>query len=821
MLSETHPLREEVLAVLRNLRNPSDVRHSRLLEHPTIRAGLQLSHPYPSPDELAAALCRRVETAVEELRRNEEGENPREYLRYQVLHRLFRQKTNPLTIQHTLGVGRTHFYELRNEGLDAIAALLTAAESPASALSSSCEPLPSIIGFVGRDAELALYREQLATQNLAVIHGFAGTGKTALAAQLAIERQRSGCPVLWITFYSGVNTDLDSLLEILACSLAGLGNPDLQSFLTIGERGGRPYPVDARIQRTVNCLVANQITLCLDDVQWVEQDQSIWRFFESLAPRQQPARAPLILVSRNLPPFIQGRYVEPLPGLSDLDAHHLIREAGLDWLEDDDFIELQRRTEGNAAFLKFFITWAQGSGVGQLPELGRKARVRAYIAQLGRSLPSRNFLLGEILYALDDTEQAVLERAVLCRKAVKLSNAMWGMLFPDYDLDTVTAAIVRLERRNLLTSQGEMAFYRPHDLVCSYILGRLEWFPDRRLALHRLIARYYIEIGDVPEGAYHLSQAKDSLAAIQLISQRLDELIQKGHATAIINLANEIPTATLPPRERLAWYATLAGAWQAADHFAAESLADLCRALDLNTNNHNTRLRAVSMAQQKSQEIAETDPAMGQWLTGVNEMAQILFDDLREAEAALAPSNQTEGLAPLAPAPPRASVAMAQYLRALLIAQVQGDRAAQGDAWRYLGHILVEQNRLAEANQAYQVALTLQQHTGQAISCLAGLARVSLAQNDPVRAQEHVKEILPHLQSGLPANLDEPFLALWTCYQILRNAQDSRARYILNMARGLLDAEETSAETTPCALSEEEATARREFTKELEVAASV
>ncbi|HDQ70916.1 MAG TPA: hypothetical protein ENN19_02335 [Chloroflexi bacterium] len=806
MSSDAHPLRDEILIVLRNLQNPAAVRNSQLLDHPAVQVGLETSsRPCShSPDERAIALCDRVKAIIEELRLEEDAEDQRAYLRYQVLHLLFRQGISPTAVQHTLDIGHTYFYTLRNEALDNVATLLTAAlpsVTPETSVSPSLEPIPSVMGFVGRDAELAFYREQLATHNLAVIHGFAGTGKSALAARLVADRQQSGYPVLWITFYSGVNTDLDSFLEVLACSLEGLGNPDLQIFLTAGARDARAYPIDARIHYAANCLVANQVTLCLDDLHRVEHNQGIQRFFDCLAPRQQPARAPFIAISRSLPSFVQGRYVEPLSGLSDPDARRLILDAGIDWLDDDDFADLQRRTEGNAAFLKFFVAWAQGSSVSQLPELGRKARVRAFIAQLGRSSPSRNFLLGEIMHALDDTEQAVLERAVLCRKSINLGNTVWGLLFPDHDLDAIGAALLRLERRNLLTSQGKMAFYRPHDLVCNYMLARLEWFPDRRLALHRLIARYYTEIRDVPEAAFHLCQAQDPEGAVQLLSRRLDELLQDGHAMALVNLADDVPAKSLSPRQRLTWYATLASAWQAANHFETEAATLLCRALDLGPDTDHAGRRALSRAREKAQEVAETDPAVGQHLIVVCEMANLLLEDLHAANS-----------------PRRIWEETAKYLRALLITQTLGDADAQCDAWIHLGHCLAERDHLEAAARAYRKTMGLQPGPSQSLSCLAGLARICLAQDDPDHAQRHVEKMLKHLRAGVPDDLDDPFCVLLTCYRVLGDSQGPHARYVVDVARNLLAAsgdDEEDAPLTSLDFSATEIAARHEFVERI------
>ena len=89
----------------------------------------------------------------------------------------------------------------------------------------------------------------------------------------------------------------------------------------------------------------------------------------------------------------------------------------------------------------------------------------------------------------------------------------------------------------------------------------------------------------------------------------------------------------------------------------------------------------------------------------------------------------------------------------------------------------------------YQQALALRLELGQhnlAMESLAGLARVSLVQNDLARAQAHVEQILSHLETSTLDGTDEPFRAYHICYRVLRAGRDSRAQGFLNIAYGLL-----------------------------------
>jgi predicted ATPase len=127
--------------------------------------------------------------------------------------------------------------------------------------------------------------------------------------------------------------------------------------------------------------------------------------------------------------------------------------------------------------------------------------------------------------------------------------------------------------------------------------------------------------------------------------------------------------------------------------------------------------------------------------------------------------------------------------RALDIAQQLGDRNAQAYPLTYVGHALVGLDRLAEAADAYRQAVDLRREFGQphmAMEPLAGLARVSLAQNDLALAQTRVGEILGFLEGNSLDGTEEPFRVYLTCYRVLQASQDPRTQVLLADAHNLL-----------------------------------
>jgi predicted ATPase len=132
-----------------------------------------------------------------------------------------------------------------------------------------------------------------------------------------------------------------------------------------------------------------------------------------------------------------------------------------------------------------------------------------------------------------------------------------------------------------------------------------------------------------------------------------------------------------------------------------------------------------------------------------------------------------------------------QYGRqALAISEKSNNLHFQSYAWTIIGHAALALGAFAEAEAAYETAVTLARTVAvpfMTIEPLAGLVRVALAQPADglpggQRLVVHLEEILAFLNQTTGDGLEEPFRVYLTCYQGLQALGDGRAAPLLAQA---------------------------------------
>lgn len=126
-------------------------------------------------------------------------------------------------------------------------------------------------------------------------------------------------------------------------------------------------------------------------------------------------------------------------------------------------------------------------------------------------------------------------------------------------------------------------------------------------------------------------------------------------------------------------------------------------------------------------------------------------------------------------------------LEAVTLADKIGSRFLQGLALKDRGFLLINQHRLADAEEVYEASAELLAQTDQALESQAGLAWLALHQNDETAVQTHIAPILSHLQQGDTFDgTSRPFYILLLTYKALAWLGDPYAEMVLEKAYGRL-----------------------------------
>jgi hypothetical protein len=222
-------------------------------------------------------------------------------------------------LQDDLALSASTYSRAKRQGIDAITALLPQliAERTQGPATLSSQRLPRTVDFIGRRDEESYYTWRLQTEGIGHIWGLPGSGKTALAAELAAEGVRYGQTVLWHTCHAGPDAGLLGIIRGLAKALAAAGDDLL-------EREMRRAPVEDQDPRELLNLLRERLlvhpsVIVLDDIHRADpQDTEL--LYDALADLVARRSTRLLLVGRG---EIESLSFPPLQGLSERDARIL------------------------------------------------------------------------------------------------------------------------------------------------------------------------------------------------------------------------------------------------------------------------------------------------------------------------------------------------------------------------------------------------------------------------------------------------------------------------------------------------------------------
>jgi ATP/maltotriose-dependent transcriptional regulator MalT len=385
-----------------------------------------------------------------------------------------------------------------------------------------------IVTFVGREKELARYAGELATSHLAVITGMAGVGKTTLAAVLA----QQAAPlenIFWHSFHQGEGADV--IVWRLAGFLYWLGEDGLWHMLQgAQETGSRPPPLEVLFDYALELMRGRGYLLCLDDLQYVNDDPLLEQLFERLNEAVKVGELSLIVTSRRVPDFIASP--EPLPGLDAAATDALLAARDVS-LPEGLSSSLHTHTEGNAQLLTLAI------------EVLRQSRhPERVIANLAETEDIERYLIKEVDDGLDEQERNVMSAVAVLLGYPGTRDAIETVL----DAGSVRRTLSDLCSRHLLTvARGEWGReYSQHAALRAFyysLPGRRE-----RREMHARAGEYYEdEEPGALKAALHYERAGETERAAELATSDVWASINRGQARPLSRLLAQFNTQQLAP----------------------------------------------------------------------------------------------------------------------------------------------------------------------------------------------------------------------------------------------------------------------------------
>ncbi len=509
-----------------------------------LRPWLRSSAP-PTGVELHEALLH----ALEELRPLPSiAETDKAWRPYHILRLTYVERLTPNQVLERIGISRALYFREQNRALHQLMSLFEQRSRETQTAAAESEAIPRLEHFIGREATLAYFRQRLQTDHMAIICGMAGVGKTALAAELASERQKGG-PVLWMSFRRGRNTSLEAALEALGLAMAAQGRSDFWRFHQSKQRTDKPPSQTVQIRYLISLLEQAGYTVCLDDAHWAASDPGLQDLLMALRQSAALGKLWLIVTARETPAFASGLSYAPLAGLSLADTQQLLARAGLGWIWDPLVDRLHQRTEGHPALLNLFIAWVRNQGLTAAAGAEGAARVRRFIETMEQAPDVRHYLLRDVYDSLSPVEQHFVHFVSAVRIPFDENAPGLAAILADEGLSDVVAILDSLVDKHLATrleGENRIAF---HGLIRDYFYSRFKGRIEDQMRLHRRLGDYYArEGGDYLEAAYHFCQAQRYDRATDLLVSNVEMLHNRGQSRQALEQIESITSNQVDPR---------------------------------------------------------------------------------------------------------------------------------------------------------------------------------------------------------------------------------------------------------------------------------
>jgi LuxR family maltose regulon positive regulatory protein len=613
---------------------------------------------------------------------------------------------------------------------------------------------------------------------LTLVSAPAGYGKTTTIRMWVEE---AGYPVAWVTLEKSDN-DLKQFLKYVLTALGQAGDDLGQAALEVVENA-REINLQRILGLLINdlCDLDEPIILVLEEYHLIENEK-IDQVIELLL-NQAIANLHLVIATREDPnlPLTRLRVRNQLTEIRAIDLSFSLDEAdeffsnvmGVN-LSKREMEILKNRTEG----------WAAGLQLAALSLKDSLDPIKFVDAFRGTHRHVLDYLIEEVLNSQPEEVQEFLRRtSILDELSPSLCEAVTGQ-------KASSKYLHHLENNNLflVSLDEERTWYRYHALFGELLKNQLlQVEPDRVDDLHERAADWYQKNGFIQKAIEHAFQSSNRRKVSKLIEEHAIPMLYQGEVAIVMGWFDRLPEVLMQDSPMMwiskAWALALmqhqAGmeeierALQAADLALNPSDAD--EALRNLVAGHSASIRAYLM---QSPSLASEGP---QKLIEISQKAQRLLPEEEKGIRSVNALNIGYGFLSLAdlPAAEKAykqafedgvaggnfyaavygpinliaiAIVKGQLKDALQMCETNIDRFNQflagkrfpplGDLYILKGNILLEENRLKEAEQELTQGLSLVRWTGEYEAHMRGysaLARLRSIQGDWKGMMESLK----------------------------------------------------------------------------------
>ena len=369
--------------------------------------------------------------------------------------------------------------------------------------------IPQTKSFVGRNSDLRKLSNIL-DENIIIIEGIAGIGKTYVASKFA-EEIKDKFDVHWYGEVSEASS-ISSVMGNLALFLKDNGKSRL--FNSIENFGYNDNDVLVTILKEE--LINNKFAIFFDN--YHKADDELNALMKRLLYIES---SKIILITREELTFYNVVDVEEkrvakikIDSWDNKDTQEMFRIRGIETTEETTLREIHDRLHGHPQYLNLFCILAQKSKSEALLEKLPKARQEAH-----------SYLESEVYNSLETNEKFLIKIIAIYRIAETIEAFCKVNDFADID------EILNSLMHKFLINEIGFSKYTVHEIIKDYCLSDVKKKKTLR-KYHISAAEYYLSKGDNPEflleASYHFIEAGENEKSAEIMINNSFDFIAGG-----------------------------------------------------------------------------------------------------------------------------------------------------------------------------------------------------------------------------------------------------------------------------------------------------